>query len=69
MNRILSSILIRLGIMKCYRVHNEQTGESFSVSGPSVKGCLHVARRECARLGWADGPRYEVCRSEKETNG
>ena len=54
MTPILNNILMRLGLLKSYRVHNELTGESFMVTGRSTKGCLCVARAICDQLGWDD---------------
>jgi len=35
-----------------YRVINEETYESFTVRGATIKGCKIIADQECERLGW-----------------
>ena len=69
MTPILNSILLRLGLLKSYRVHNELTGESFVVTGRNTKGCLYVANKMCDQLGWDDQPPHGVCWSEREPAG
>jgi len=65
-NQILRSILVRLGLLKSYRVHNELTGESFTVTGRNAKGCLFIANRICDELGWEHKSPRGICWSERE---
>ena len=65
MTPILNNILMRLGLLKSYRVHNELTGESFVVTGRSTKGCLYVANKICDKLGWDVQSPHGVCWSER----
>jgi len=65
-SQILRYILVRLGLLKSYRVHNELTGESFVVTGRNTKGCLYVANKMCDQLGWDDKPPNGTCWSERE---
>lgn len=66
MIQILSSMLMRLGLLKSYRVHNELTGESFVVIGRNAKGCLYFANKICDDLGWDNKPPRGMCWSERE---